>query len=366
MRETLYRLMAGGRRKRFSAWQVELTTRCPLQCKMCIRAENPDWHFQDMRLNDFKKILPYLKDVESVVLEGWGESLLHKNLTECIALVKEQGSSVGFVTSAKGLNEERVSELMAAGLDFMGFSVAGTTPEIHDAIRVNSKLPEVTNAVRLFREEKARLKLSRPRMHLIFLMLKQNIAQVPELPAFARGLGVKEIVLTNSCHWMTAWQAEQGVFTWGGEESEYEQIVELAEANARKAKVRLRRASLAASEVAVCEENPLATLYISVDGEVSPCVYLNPPLSSPFRRIFCGKPQQVERVSFGNIFEESFDTIWQKESYARFRERFLLRRKAFEVRYGWLTGRGEIKKPDDAPFPDPPEACRTCHKILGV
>ena len=139
-----------GTSKRFSAWQVELTTRCPLQCKMCIRAECSDWHPGDMRLEDFRKILPYLKDVETVVLEGWGESLLHKDLLECVRLVKGQGSTVGFVTSAKGLNENRVSELVAAGLDFVGFSIAGTTSEVHDAIRVNSKLPEVVKAIQLF------------------------------------------------------------------------------------------------------------------------------------------------------------------------------------------------------------------------
>ncbi len=78
------------KRKPFSAWQVELTTRCPLLCKMCIRSESTGWQFQDMPFEDFKKILPYLKDVETVVLEGWGESLLHKNLIECIELVKKE------------------------------------------------------------------------------------------------------------------------------------------------------------------------------------------------------------------------------------------------------------------------------------
>src|SRR3990172_6497273 len=71
------------KRRPFSAWQIELTTRCPLQCKMCIRREGADWQLQDMALEDFKKLLPSLREVESVVLEGWGESLLHKDLSEC-------------------------------------------------------------------------------------------------------------------------------------------------------------------------------------------------------------------------------------------------------------------------------------------
>ncbi len=365
MRETIQRLLKRGRTKRFSAWQIELTTRCPLQCKMCIRAESSDWRFQDMPLDDFKKILPYLKDVETVVLEGWGESLLHKDLAECIALVKEQGSSVGFVTSAKGLDKRRVSELVAAGLDFVGFSIAGTTSETHDAIRVNSHLSEVLGAIRFFNEEKMRRGLSRPRMHLVFLMLKANIFEAPEVPSLAKELDIEEVVFTNICHWINTWQEEQRAFEWGARQNEYEVILKQAETNARALGIDLRRASLSAIDAPVCEENPLRTLYISAEGEVSPCVYLYPPLPAHFKRIFCGREYWIERLSFGNIFKESFDTIWQKESYVRFRERFLLRRKTFEDRYSWLTG-GEIKKPDDSPFPDPPDVCRTCHKMLGV
>ncbi len=111
-----------------------------------------------MPLEDFKKLLPYVKEVETVVLEGWGESLLHKDLLECIRLVKKEGPQVGFVTSAKGLTGNRVAELIEAGLDFIGFSIAGTTPKTHDAIRVNSHLPEVLNAIRFFNEEKTRQK----------------------------------------------------------------------------------------------------------------------------------------------------------------------------------------------------------------
>ena len=182
------------KRRPFSAWQIELTTRCPLRCKMCIRTESVQWQYQDMALEDFKKILPYLREVETVVLEGWGESLLHKDLSQCIRLVKKEGSQVGFVTSAMGLTENRVAELIEAGLDFVGFSISGTTPETHDAIRVNSHLLEVFHAIRLFQEEKMRQGLLRPKMHLVFLMVKDNIFEVPSVPSFAQEAGIEEVV----------------------------------------------------------------------------------------------------------------------------------------------------------------------------
>ncbi|MCG6536379.1 MAG: SPASM domain-containing protein, partial [Syntrophales bacterium LBB04] len=320
----------------------------------------------DMRLEEYKKILPFLEDVEYVVLEGGGESLLHKNLAECISLAKEQGPDVGFVTSAKGLTGSRIAELIDAGLDFVGFSIAGTTEGTHDAIRVNSHLSEVLDAIRSFNEEKMRRGLTRPRMHLAFLMLKENIFEAPEVPSLAKELGIGEVVFTNICHWINTWQEEQRVFEWRGSKNQNEAILKQAEAKARALGVHLRRPSLSAIDVSVCEENPLRTLYISAEGELSPCVYLHPPLAAHFKRIFCSREYWTERLSFGNIFRESFDAIWEKESYVRFRESFLLRRKAFEERYGWLTGKGEIRMPDNNPFPDPPEMCRTCHKMLGV
>ena len=98
-------LFQGRKTRRFAAWQIELTTRCPLRCTMCIKEEYKDWHRKNMDIDDFKKIVPYMKDVESIVLEGWGESLLHKDLIECVHLAKKEGVQVGFVTSGMGLTD---------------------------------------------------------------------------------------------------------------------------------------------------------------------------------------------------------------------------------------------------------------------
>jgi MoaA/NifB/PqqE/SkfB family radical SAM enzyme len=353
-------------RRPFSAWQIELTTRCPLRCKMCIRTETEDWQFKDMNFEDFKKILPYLKEVETVVLEGWGESLLYKDLMECICLVKREGSQVGFVTSAKGLTKSRVSELVDAGLDFVGFSIAGTTPEIHDPIRVNSHLPEILDAIQFFHEEKKRRRQTWPKMHLIFLMLKDNIAEVPSVPSFAKNIGIEEVVLTNICHVINSWQENQRVFVWESNKSPYEEIVKRAEIKARESKIRLKTPSLSSVDVPVCEENPLRNLYISVEGEVSPCVYLHPPLTSPFKRIFCEKEHWTEKVSFGNIFRDPFPAIWNRRNYEQFRSCFVEREKTFKELYASLWDSPKMKNAKGNVLPDPPGPCKTCHKILGI
>jgi MoaA/NifB/PqqE/SkfB family radical SAM enzyme len=351
----------------FSTWQIELTTRCPLQCKMCIRSESNDWQYQDMPLEGFKKILPYLGDVETVVLEGWGESLLHKDLSECIRLVKNKGSQVGFVTSGMGLTRNRVSELIEAGVDFVGFSIAGTTQETHDAIRVNSHLPDVLDAIRLFREEKKRRGIPRPKMHLIYLMLKDNMHEVPEVPSFAKeAAGLEEVILTNICHTINLWQETQRVFIWEDARSEYEETLQQAAINARKLNIRLKKPSLSVIDVPVCAENPLGSLYISAEGEVSPCVYLYPPLPSPFKRIFGGKEYLTEKVSFGNIFRDPFPAIWGAGNYNDFRNRFHDRKKEYRDLFFSLWDSPKLKDAEDYVLPEPPEPCKSCHKILGI
>ena len=354
------------KRRPFSTWQIELTTRCPLLCKMCIRSESTEWQYQDMPLEDFKNILPYLKDVETVVLEGWGESLLHRDLSECIRLVKKEGSQVGFVTSGMGLTKNRVSELIEAGIDFVGFSIAGTTTETHDAIRVNSHLPEVLDAIRLFQEEQKRRGILRPKMHLIFPMVKDNVHEVPSVPSFAKEAGIEEVVITNICHTINRWQETQRVFVWENVKSQYEEIVKQAEVNARKLNIRLKKPDLTAFNVPVCAENPLRNLYISAEGEVSPCVYLYPPLPSPFRRIFCEKEYRTDKVSFGNIFKEPFSAIWNSSNYKEFRNRFVKREKEYNETYFSLWDSPMLKNPKDNAFSEPPEPCKTCHKILGI
>jgi len=333
---------------------------------MCIRSESDEWQYQDMPLEDFKKLLPCLRDVETVVLEGWGESLLHKDLAECIRLVKKEGSQVGFVTSGMGLTENRASELIEAGLDFVGFSIAGTTPETHDAIRVNSHLPDVLNAIRLFQEAKKRRALPRPKIHLIFLMVKDNIHEVPSVPSFTKEAGLEEVILTNICHTINTWQETQRVFIWGNAVNPYEEILDQAVINARKLRIRLKKPSLSVSDVPVCAENPFGSLYISAEGEVSPCVYLYPPLPSPFKRIFCEKECLTEKVTFGNVFRDSFSAIWSSSNYDAFRSRFHEREKAYRDLYFSLWDGPRLKNAQEYILPEPPEPCKTCHKILGI
>lgn len=324
-----------------------------------------------MAFNDFKSLLPYFKDVKRVVLEGWGESLLHENLIEIIKLIKAEKTEVGFVTSGKGLSEDYISELINVGIDFMGFSLSGATSETHNCIRVNSDLQTLIGHIQTFNKLMMNKKLKKPRLHIVYLMLKDNISEVPLVVDLAREIGIENVVLTNLIHITNQWQEEQRVFKcdriqgFKGSKG-VDKILKEAEIKAKKLRINLRRPPLSPVDVAVCEEDPLENLYISIDGEVSPCVYLYPPTSSPFKRIFCGMEHEVKKLSFGNIFREPFHNIWNRIEYTDFRSPFVLRKKRFEEIFSPLLSSTErLKRLDEWLSPEPPEHCKTCHKILG-
>ncbi len=394
------------RKKPFYAWQIELTTRCPLKCRMCVRSGFKDWHSGDMSYDNFKKLTPYLKDVERVVLEGWGESLLHKNLPEILRLVKAEGPEVGFITSGKGLDKAYISELINAGVDFIGFSLSGGSSRTHNSIRVNSDFEALLQDIKTFNEIKAGRKLKKPKLHIVYLMLMDNIFEIPSLIGIAKSIGIEDIILINLIHVSNEWQEKQRVFRCNKLENknrvqgfkglsenkhsnpriskrdvvpsglyvlesltpfseQYGEILKEAETKAGELKINLKLPSLLPAEVSVCEENPLGNLYISTDGEVAPCVYLYPPVSSPFKRIFCGAERQVKKLSFGNIFSEPFSDIWDKRGYMDFRKCFMLRRE----RGGQpplSAYMGSIRRKETSALPKAPEQCTTCHKMLGV
>ncbi len=319
---------------------------------------------KDMLLEDFQKILPYLRDVESVVLEGWGESLLHPRLMEIIRLVRNEGARVGFVTSGMTLTDDYVSELVQAGTDFIGFSLSGATAETHDSIRVNSHLPKLLDHIRKFQEIKARLKTPLPRLHIVYLLLKNNIAELPTLIRLARDLGIGEIILIHLAFVSNTWQEEQRIFAREGME-EYEKILAEAEKMARGLKITLQRPSLVPRDAAVCSENPLQNLYISVNGNVSPCVYLRPPVPPPFLRIFHGSEFRQEKVGFGNILQKPFQEIWENPQYQEFRACFSRRRQKMQEMTGALLDPDKRKNLGSFSLPPPPLPCRTCYKIEG-
>ena len=106
---------------------VELTTRCNLQCSMCVKyTEGSCIPEEDMDKAVFMKLLPSLGEVDTLILNGIGESLLHPDLIEIIGLARKHlptDATIGLQSNGLLLTRPLAQKLIEAGLDTICLSV---------------------------------------------------------------------------------------------------------------------------------------------------------------------------------------------------------------------------------------------------
>jgi hypothetical protein len=121
--------------------------------------------------------------------------------------------------------------------------------------------------------------------------------------------------------------------------------------------------------------NPLGIVFLSHDGCVSPCIYLNMTKRGLLQRVFCGSSSEVQKVCFGNVGEYDFMDIWAKSDYQDFREKYQARLNAAGNMYRHVgvdmmrmeTLKETEKIIEEALMKNPlPEACKTCYKAYGI
>ncbi len=332
------------RARTFNCFLIDAVTACQLKCVMCPRTAflKELGKRKDMSLETYKKIARYFSNTEFVYFTGWeGEPLLHKDIFTMIEIAKTF-CSVGIVTNGMSLTEETSRSLIEASLDFITVSMAGAAKETHERIRIGSDFDKICENVRTL----LNFKTAKPEVNLSFLMTKGNIGELPLFIKLAKDLGADRVTAPNLSYIATPIHDEMKAFSCGAIDESFLKKIKEAEDKARELKIDFRAYPLVMEEVSVCEENPLANIYISSDGYVSPCVYLNFPMQN-IPRIFCGKNYVVKRTCFGNIAEEDLFNIWNKEEYREFRQRYIKR--------------AELQK--EAPLP---EVCKTCYRAYGI
>lgn len=111
---------------------VEITTRCNLHCEICPK-QSPNYKQpeMDMELEVFTQLIPLFPSINSLIVNGIGEPLLHPELEKFIYIAKENmphDSKIGFQTNGVLLNDERLKELLRAGLTKICISMDSLTP----------------------------------------------------------------------------------------------------------------------------------------------------------------------------------------------------------------------------------------------
>jgi putative metalloenzyme radical SAM/SPASM domain maturase len=179
---------------------VEVTTRCNLRCAMCPR-EAPGGAIRDgdMTSATFARLAPAFPHLDALVLNGIGEPLLHPGLEGFVAAARRAMPAsgwVGFQTNGQLLGPDRARTLADAGVDRICVSADAVTPELFGALRRGGQQARVEVAVAALHD--AARRRGRPiAVGLEFVVMRENLAQLPALVRWAGERGVAFVIATH-------------------------------------------------------------------------------------------------------------------------------------------------------------------------
>jgi MoaA/NifB/PqqE/SkfB family radical SAM enzyme len=309
--ETIKEVFLGVRRP-FDCIQVEVSSRCPGRCTYCPRhLRRESWRGRDMEMAAFERLWPLLRRAGRVHLQGWGEPLLNPAFADMVALGRRAGCAVSTTTCGLIMDEPLARRIVDGGMDIVAFSLAGTDAAGNSA-RAGVPFERVCAAVELLQTVRRRRMGVHLEIHIAYLMLASAMEAVRALPALMQRLGLHAAVVSTLDYPPQAQLAAEGIGPGDAVKLARAAAI-LAETAAEAQRLGLGfHYALPAPDApgTECRENIGRSLFVSADGGVSPCVYLNVPdgAEDPARRVF------------GNINGEDPLAIWERVDFRRFRE----------------------------------------------
>jgi putative metalloenzyme radical SAM/SPASM domain maturase len=179
---------------------VEVTTRCNLRCAMCVKeSAGQAIRDGDMTRETFARLAPAFPHLDALVLNGIGEPLLHPDLEGFVELARRDMPAtgwIGFQTNAQLLGPRRAQTLVHAGVDRICLSADAATPELFGELRRGGRHDAVERAAASLQE--AARRRGRPiALGVEFVVMRDNVAQLPEVVRWAARNGFAFVIVTH-------------------------------------------------------------------------------------------------------------------------------------------------------------------------
>jgi MoaA/NifB/PqqE/SkfB family radical SAM enzyme len=321
---------------------IEPTNHCNLKCVTCIR-NSWDEPLGEMSADTFERILDSLRvfsSPPSVLFGGLGEPLAHPQIADMIGQVKALGSSVELITNGTLLDRSMSTHLIAAGLDMLWISLDGATPESYRDVRMGAALPVVLANIAEFRRTRwTRYQpelfdlLIRPQIGIVFVAMKRNITDLPDVYSLANRLGARHLLVTNVLPYTPEMQ-EEILYSRALTDTAYTSSPLLrcldfpkmdVNPTTREAIYQALRGnhSLTIAGSSLGESNnrcpfiEKGALAIRWDGAVSPCLALLHDHKAYVHR----HERSLKHHTVGSVLDQNIDQIWNRPEYLSFRSR---------------------------------------------
>ena len=261
---------------RYLTLQVEPTSACNLDCKICMR-RNLERPTSFLSFDNFKRVLDS-GNSRYVGLLGWGEPLLNQQLFEMIEYAESKGVSTNLTTNGT-LIRENIDRIFSSGLREIAFG-------IYDKELFSKSLAQIEELVK----EKGKRGSKIPKTYLDITIYQGNSAQILDLIKLAPELPVDAVILHRL---FNVYKVDPTVEYISAEEEEklFAEIKQLA----RRLKLELYLPPKHTYPCRIVKRS----IFVTAEGRVTPCTYLS-------------------EFYLGNALEEGVGKVMRSKAYAEF------------------------------------------------
>jgi len=296
---------------------IEPTAKCNIRCKYCqVTYWDRSAKVKNLTYEQFVQIVDQFPHVLQIKLQGMGEPFLNHDFFRMVAYADRKGITVRTFSNATLLSEELAERIVESPLAELTISVDAATKETFERIRSGADWDRVQeNIHRLVR---ARRELGNGRDPLITIWMvatTENIGEFPELVRIAKHLGVDRLDLQNHLNFWGKedYQEKMQRYSINREDTptHYRPDVDriLNEARRVAKEIGMRMTIHTGNTLHAGDKCswPWTSAYISADGFVVPCCVVANP----------------EVMNFGNLFQDTFSSIQNREKYKALRRSFM-------------------------------------------
>ena len=172
---------------------VDVTSRCNIDCFMCWRQYAQDTTIGDMSLDTFKKVVPLMDYMDSVVLQGSGEPFFNREFIPMLRLAGEHTSGIRFATNGTMMTEANAEELVKNRVHTVMISLDAAKQETYEKIRRGSKWEHVIRNLEKLINVKERMNSPYPEITFEYVLMRTNVEELDEFVRLAHKYKVKYV-----------------------------------------------------------------------------------------------------------------------------------------------------------------------------
>jgi MoaA/NifB/PqqE/SkfB family radical SAM enzyme len=269
----------------------------------------------------FTRLIDEMPDLQELHLQGLGEPMMHPRFGDMVAYAARRSIRVSTNSNLTLLNPVRAERCVTSGLDAIHISIDGATAETYEFIRIRAHLDRVLCNVELLLEARRRLESSRPHLHMVSVLMRRNLHELPDLVRLANRLEMESLFVQHLCHDFS----ESSLPSHYRPMREFVQEETLLEEDPRRIEHYFALARQAAEELGVKLRLPRTRPRLHPPGTPGPkrCdwPWHGPYISYQGLAMPCCMIATPDRTNFGSMAEDGVGALWNGREYEDFRQR---------------------------------------------